>query len=127
DVLEGTPEWRTLRFPCGPLFEWQPGSSFIQRPRTYDEPLAQPFASVALRARILAIYGDMVTTEHLSPMGMIPTTSAAAEYLQSLGIAPGDFVSYAARRLNDEVMTRGAAASPHLVNEMVPDEPGGRT
>jgi aconitate hydratase len=78
-------------------------------------------------ARILAMYGDMVTTEHISPMGPIPDGSPAADYLASLGIAHEDFVSYAARRINHDVMTRGTFASPHLVNELTPGAPGGLT
>jgi aconitate hydratase len=127
DLRRGTPEWQALRFPSGAHFQWRAGSTFIQRPRTYDAPGACTLPGGALRARILALYGDMVTTEHISPMGTIPADGAAAEYLRSLGIAPRDFVSYAARRLNDEVMTRGALSSPHLANEMTPGERGGMT
>jgi aconitate hydratase len=127
DVRQGTPAWQALRFASGAHFEWRAGSSFIQRPRTYDAPRTCTFPGDSLRARILALYGDMVTTEHISPMGIIPEEGPAADYLRSLGIARRDFVSYAARRLNDEVMTRGALSSPHLANGMAPGERGGMT
>ena len=128
DVLEGTAEWRALEFGHGPDFLWQPGSTFIARPGTYEKFSLELQTLRDLRgARVLAMYGDMVTTEHLSPMGQIPEGSPAARYLESLGVAPPDFVSYAARRLNHEVMVRGALASPHLRNELAPQARGGLT
>jgi aconitate hydratase len=128
DVFEGSADWRDLDFPTGPDFAWNADSTFIQRPRTFSEVAgAGAELSDLDGARVLAIYGDMVTTEHLSPMGVIPEGSPAAAYLASCGVAPGEFVSYAARRLNEEVMTRGALASPHLLNELTPEAPGGMT
>jgi len=73
------------------------------------------------------VYGDMVTTEHISPMGAIPRGSPAALYLESLGVRPDAFVSYAARRLNHDVMVRGTFSSPYLENELLPAQPGGST
>jgi aconitate hydratase len=128
DVHEGDARWRALPFPRGAQFSWNAASTFIQRPRTFAHVGRDVSARCDLHdARILAIYGDMVTTEHLSPMGSIPERSEAALYLAALGVAPPDFVSYAARRLNFDVMVRGALASPHLANELTPDAPGGMT
>jgi aconitate hydratase len=128
DLFAGGAEWHALEFTPGAHFEWKPESTFIQRPRTFTDLAVRPNGLRDLQgARILAMYGDMVTTEHLSPMGMIPEDSPAARCLKSLGVAPRDFVSYAARRLNDEVMIRGALSSPHLANELTPDMPDGMT
>ncbi len=95
----------------------------IHRWRLTDDLPTEPQSEIAIRgARILAIYGDMVTTEHISPMGVIPRGSPAARYLESLGVAPENFVSYAARRINYDVMVRGTFASPHLKNAVASRE-----
>jgi len=100
----------------------------IRRPPLFDDVELKPAPVADIRgARVLAIYGDLVTTEHVSPMGMIPPDSASGLYLRSLGVAPADFVSFAARRLNHDVMIRGTLASAHLKNEMTPGRPGGCT
>jgi aconitate hydratase len=99
-----------------------------RRPPLFDDVKLEPAPVADIRgARVLAIYGDLVTTEHVSPMGMIPPDSASGLYLRSLGVAPADFVSFAARRLNHDVMIRGTLASAHLKNEMTPGRPGGCT
>ncbi|MGZ8210035.1 MAG: aconitate hydratase AcnA [Burkholderiales bacterium] len=128
DVFTGSAQWNALGFQRGPQFAWEAGSTFIQRPRAFSDVSRDPLPLEDIRgARVLGIYGDMVTTEHISPMGPIPESSPAADYLRSLGVAPPDFVSYAARRLNHEVMARGTFSSPHLKNALAPDAPGGMT
>jgi aconitate hydratase len=128
DLHAGSEAWRALDAPRGPFFEWEPGSTFIQRPQTYAHCARPAHTMDDLRgARILAMYGDMVTTEHISPMGVIPEDSPAAQYLRDAGVEPRNFVSYAARRLNQEVMVRGTFSVRYLKNELLPDAPGGLT
>ncbi|MCC6535855.1 MAG: aconitate hydratase AcnA [Burkholderiales bacterium] len=126
DIYAGDAPWGQLEPPLGPDFAWDPASTMIRPPpvATSPEIVLEP----AIRgARLLALYEDMVTTEHISPMGPIPRESEAARYLESLGVLAKDFVSYAARRLNHDVMVRGTFSSPYLVNELAPGEPGGYT
>lgn len=128
DLYAGTPEWRRIAVQSGADFNWDETSTFIRRPPLFDRLRSEAEPVGDLRgARILAMYGDMVTTEHVSPMGAIPGGSSAAHYLESLGIGCDDFVSYAARRINHDVMMRGTFASPHLRNELTPGAPGGHT
>jgi aconitate hydratase len=127
-LYDGSAEWQALPHQRGTHFEWETASTVIRRPPLFDDVPLQPAPLADLRgARVLAIYGDLVTTEHVSPMGMIAPDSGAGLYLQSHGVTPADFVSFAARRLNHDVMIRGTLASPHLKNEMTPDRPGGST
>ncbi|MCE9639635.1 MAG: aconitate hydratase AcnA, partial [Betaproteobacteria bacterium] len=127
-LYEGSAEWQALPCQGGTQFEWGTSSTTIRQPPMFDDVQLQPAPLADIcGARVLAIYGDLVTTEHVSPMGMIPPESLAGQYLQSLGVAPADFVSFAARRLNHDVMIRGTLASVHLHNEMTPGSPGGNT
>ena len=127
-MFEGSAAWRGLGVQEGPDFKWDAASTFIRPPPMFGSLRPEPEPAADIRgARVLAMYGDMVTTEHISPMGPIPEDSPAARYLESLGIGPADFVSYAARRINYDVMTRGTFASPHLVNELTPGQRGGVT
>ena len=127
-LYDGSDEWRALPHQRGTRFEWDAASTTIRQPPMFDDVQLQPAPLADIRgARVLAMYGDLVTTEHVSPMGMIPPGSLAGLYLQSQGVAPADFVSFAARRLNHDVMIRGALASVHLHNEMTPGRPGGNT
>src|SRR6185369_11839704 len=127
-LYDGSAEWQALPHQRDTRFEWSAASSVIRRPPLFDDVQLEPAPLADIRGmRVLAIYGDLVTTEHVSPMGMIPPESAAGLYLQSLGVAPADFVSFAARRLNHDVMIRGTLASAHLKNEMTPALPGGGT
>lgn len=127
-LYEGSAEWRALPYQRGMQFEWGNSSTTIRQPPMFDDVQLQPAPLADIRgARVLAIYGDLVTTEHVSPMGMIPPHSLAGTFLQSQGVAPADFVSFAARRLNHDVMIRGTLASVHLHNEMTPGSPGGNT
>ncbi len=110
------------------LFSWNPDSTFIRRPPFFDDMEAEPAPVEDIRgARVLAMFGDMLTTDHISPIGAIPAKSPAGRYLQSLGIAPEDFVNYAARRLNHDVMTRGTFANPRIRNELTPNVEGSWT
>jgi aconitase A len=103
-------------------------STFIRRPPYFADVKAEraPVRDIA-GARILGVFGDMLTTDHISPIGTISAGTPAARYLESLGIAPRDFVNYAARRLNHDVMIRGTFGNIRLRNEMTPDVEGSST
>ena len=127
-LYAGSSEWQDLQHQRDTTFEWDAASNVIRRPPLFDAMQLEPAPLADINgARALAIYGDLVTTEHVSPMGMIPPDSPAGLYLQSIGVAPRDFVSYAARRINHDVMIRGTLASAHLTNEMTPGRAGGST
>jgi aconitate hydratase len=127
-LLEGTPEWRAMKGRTGEIYAWSPGSSFIRRPPFFDDMAAMPEEPADIRgARVLGLFGDMFTTDHISPIGVISKGTPAAEYLSALGIAPADFVNYAARRLNHEVMIRGTFANVRVRNEMTPGVEGSST
>jgi aconitate hydratase len=127
NIGAGTPEWDALSAPEGTNFPWQP-STFIRRPPFFDDLEPDPAAPTNIRgARILAMFGDMLTTDHISPIGAIVPGTPAADYLQSLGIAQRDFVNYGARRLNHDVMTRGTFANIRIRNEMSPGLEGSHT
>ncbi|HYL87208.1 MAG TPA: aconitate hydratase AcnA [Burkholderiales bacterium] len=128
EVGEGSPQWRALPTGKGTTFAWNEKSTFIRRPPFFDEMRAEPTEPGDIRgARVLALFGDMFTTDHISPIGVISKGTPAAEYLGSLGIAPRDFVNYAARRLNHDVMIRGTFASTRVRNEMTPEVEGSCT
>ncbi|MBI3042725.1 MAG: aconitate hydratase AcnA [Betaproteobacteria bacterium] len=127
-LYEGSDRWRRLAFAIGQLFSWNTKSTFIRCPPDFDDMYAEQVALGDIRdARILAVFGDMVTTEHVSPMGPLPANSFAADYLRSIGVSDRDLGTYAARRLIAEVMIRGTFSSPHLANAMTPGMPGGHT
>lgn len=126
-VEEGTAEWRAVAAPVGPTFQW-PDSTFVRRPPFFTDLQPDPVPPKdILGARVLALFGDMLTTDHISPIGAISMGTPAADYLQSLGISPKDFVNYGARRLNHDVMTRGTFANIRIRNEMTPETEGGHT
>jgi aconitate hydratase len=127
-MLEGTPEWRALKGKTGTTYAWSRGSTFIRRPPFFEDMEAKPAAPADIRgARVLGLFGDMFTTDHISPIGVISKGTPAADYLLSLGIAPADFVNYAARRLNHDVMIRGTFANVRVRNEMTPELEGSST
>ena len=127
-IEEGTPEWSDIGGSNGVTFAWQSGSTFIRRPPFFDDMLREPAAlSDIPGARVLAMFGDMLTTDHISPIATISPGTPAATYLESLGVAAKDFVSYGARRLNHDVMTRGTFANIRIQNEMVPGVEGSAT
>jgi aconitate hydratase len=127
-ILDGTPQWQALQAPDTPRHDWRVGSHFIIRPPFFEGIPPVPQAVQPLQgARTLLMLGDMVTTDHISPIGAIPADGPAGRYLQSLGVAPKDFVNYAARRLNHEVMVRGTFANLRLRNELTPGVEGSST
>ncbi len=127
-ILDGTPQWQALQAPDTPRHDWRSGSHFIIRPPFFEGMPSMPQAVQPLQgARVLLMLGDMVTTDHISPIGAIPASGPAGRYLQSLGVAPKDFVNYAARRLNHEVMIRGTFANLRLRNELTPGVEGTST
>jgi aconitate hydratase len=110
------------------IYAWDPASTYIQQPPFFDGFSKDPAPLTDIRgARPLAIFGDSVTTDHISPAGAIKASSPAGVYLQSLGVPPGDFNSYGSRRGNDRVMTRGTFANVRIKNLMVPGVEGGVT
>jgi aconitate hydratase len=128
DVYTGDERWRAMPVPSGERYAWDPKSEYVKRPPYFDgmpvEP--QPRKEIA-GARVLAVLGDSVTTDHISPAGTIAKSSPAAKYLMERGIEPRDFNSYGARRGNHEVMMRGTFANTRLRNLLVPGVEGGVT
>ncbi len=127
-VLEGTQEWRSMDVPSGDRFDWQSDSTYIRRPPFFDNigPEPAPATDIA-GARVLALLGDSVTTDHISPAGAIAIDSPAGRYLQDHGITPTNFNSYGSRRGNHEVMMRGTFANIRLRNQLAPGTEGGIT
>ncbi len=127
-ILDGPPEWRSIAGSQGTVYGWKDGSTFIRQPPFFSSMQAKPEPMQdILGARVLGIFGDMFTTDHISPIGVISAGTPAASYLASLGIAPRDFINYAARRLNHDVMTRGTFANVRVKNEMTPGVEGSST
>ncbi|MDZ7804496.1 aconitate hydratase AcnA [Thiohalophilus sp.] len=128
EVYRGEQEWRELSSPEGQLFDWQADSTYIQNP-PYFEGMSRELTPIGAieGARVLALLGDSVTTDHISPAGAIKADSPAGQYLQSKGVAPGDFNSLGSRRGNHEVMMRGTFANIRLRNLLAPDTEGGVT
>jgi aconitate hydratase len=127
-VFEGTDEWRALDIPEGMTFAWDESSTYIRRPPYFDgmSPQTTPPVDI-LGARALAVLGQSVTTDHISPAGSIAKNSPAAKYLMEHGVQPADFNQYGARRGNHEVMVRGTFANIRLRNLLVPGVEGGVT
>jgi aconitate hydratase len=128
EVFAGDERWRQLRVATGNRFQWEPTSTYIRKPTflegmTMDPP---PPADIT-GARVLALLGDSVTTDHISPAGAIKADSPAGRYLIEKGIKPSDFNSYGARRGNHEVMVRGTFANVRLRNQLAPGTEGGWT
>jgi aconitate hydratase len=128
DVFAGDDHWRSLPVPAGDTYAWDQNSTYIQRAPYFDEMVAKPGAVSDIKnARVLAVLGDSVTTDHISPAGSIKKDSPAGKYLQEHGVKPADFNSYGSRRGNHEVMVRGTFANVRLRNRMVPNIEGGFT
>jgi aconitate hydratase len=128
EVYAGDEHWRTLPVPKGNTYAWDASSTYIQRAPYFDNMPAKPSpVSDISNARVLAILGDSVTTDHISPAGSIKKDSPAGKYLQAHGVKPADFNSYGSRRGNHEVMVRGTFANVRLRNKMVPNLEGGFT
>ncbi len=128
DVYAGSERWRVLDASDSALFGWDPGSSYVRRPPYFDGMGAEPGEVEDIRnARVLAVLGDSVTTDHISPAGAIKADSPAGQYLQGRGIAPKDFNSFGSRRGNHEVMMRGTFGNIRLRNLLAPGTEGGWT
>jgi aconitate hydratase len=127
-VLDGDADWKALQVPAGDTFAWDDKSTYIRKPSFFDDlgPTPKPLTNVA-GARILAILGDSVTTDHISPAGNIAKDSPAARYLDSHGVKRADYNQYGARRGNHEVMVRGTFANIRLKNLMLAGVEGGFT
>jgi aconitate hydratase len=127
-VLDGDHDWRSLQVPAGDTFAWDDASTYIRKPSFFDNlgPTPKPLTEI-VGARVLAILGDSVTTDHISPAGNIAKGSPAGRYLDSHGVAPRDYNQYGARRGNHEVMVRGTFANIRLKNLMLSGVEGGFT
>ena len=128
DVFEGDEAWQSLPTPTGSIFQWDPESTYVRRPPYFEgmEREPQPVSDIS-GARVLAVLGDSVTTDHISPAGSIKADSPAGVYLSEHGIEHKDFNSYGSRRGNHEVMIRGTFANIRLKNLLVPGTEGGLT
>jgi aconitate hydratase len=126
DVFAGDAIWKAIVAPDGQTYRWDKGSTYVQNPPYFEEGNTAPLADIK-DANLLAILGDSVTTDHISPAGNIAKNSPAAKYLSDHGVAPKDFNSYGARRGNHEVMMRGTFANIRIRNEMLPGVEGGLT
>ena len=128
EVYSGDERWRSLHVPKGETYAWDQSSTYIQRAPYFDGMGAKPSTVGDIRkARVLAVLGDSITTDHISPAGSIKKNSPAGKYLQEHGVKPADFNSYGSRRGNHEVMVRGTFANVRLRNKMVPATEGGFT
>ncbi|HTG72998.1 MAG TPA: aconitate hydratase AcnA, partial [Terriglobia bacterium] len=126
ESLQGDERWKALDAPAGELFQWDETSTYVKRPPFFDDmPKQAPPLKDIRGARVLAVLGDSVTTDHISPAGSIQADGPAGKYLQSHGVSPKDFNSYGARRGNHEVMMRGTFANVRLRNLMLPGTEGG--
>jgi aconitate hydratase len=125
EVFAGDETWNSIKVPIGDLYAWDAKSTYIKKAPYFDE-MADPKTHVKDFAGVkaLAVLGDSVTTDHISPAGNIAVDSPAGKYLISLGVKPGDFNSYGARRGNHEVMVRGTLANIRLRNQMAPGTEG---
>src|SRR6476469_3015855 len=127
-VFDGDQRWRSLPSPTGERFGWDDSSTYIRNPPFFENLTLEPTPpSDIVGARTLAVLGDSVTTDHISPAGSIPVDSPAGKYLIAKGVKPADFNSYGARRGNHEVMMRGTFANIRLRNQLAPGTEGGWT
>ena len=128
DVFAGDAHWQSIAIPAGKLYAWDPKSTYVRNPPYFDGMSRSPGAVKPIAgARALALLGDSVTTDHISPAGDIARGSPAAKYLESHGVQKADFNSYGARRGNHEVMMRGTFANIRLRNQLAPGTEGGVT
>jgi aconitate hydratase len=128
NVFDGNPAWNAIRVPEGALFDFRDESTYIQEPPFFQGLTLDPApVEDIVGARVLAVLGDSVTTDHISPAGDIAEASPAGRFLKGKGVARADFNSYGSRRGNDRVMVRGTFANIRLKNAMVPGVEGGVT
>ncbi len=127
-VTAGDEHWQRLRFAAGEVYAWEPDSTYIRRAPYFDDMPRTPAPVEDIHgARVLAVLGDSVTTDHISPAGSIQASSPAGLYLREHGVTPADFNSYGSRRGNHEVMVRGTFANVRLRNKLAPGTEGGVT
>jgi len=128
EVFEGDAHWKSMPIPKGDIYKWDPKSTYIKLPPYFENmPKTPPALADIHGARALAVLGDSVTTDHISPAGSIPVDSPAGEYLIANGVKPHEFNSYGARRGNHEVMMRGTFGNIRLRNQLAPGTEGGWT
>src|SRR5690606_33672699 len=125
---DGDHNWQSLEIPDADMFAWDDTSTYVRQPPYFEGMPREPEALRDIRdARVLALLGDSVTTDHISPAGSIKRDSPAGQWLQEQGVTPRDFNSYGSRRGNHEVMIRGTFANIRLRNALVPGVEGGFT
>ena len=128
NVFDGGPNWKKVKAPKGQTYTWDIGSTYVRNPPYFEGMTMQPKPVQEIAgARVLALFGDSITTDHISPAGSIKATSPAGVYLQEHQIRQQDFNSYGARRGNHEVMMRGTFANIRIRNEMMNGAEGGNT
>jgi aconitate hydratase len=128
DVYAGDKEWQSLVVPEGDHYDWEKDSTYVKHPPYFEGMSAQPGAVLPItNARVLALLGDSITTDHISPAGSIKADSPAGKYLLERGVKKEDFNSYGSRRGNHEVMVRGTFANVRLRNQLAPGTEGGVT
>jgi aconitate hydratase len=128
EVFKGDEQWNSLAIPEGDLYRWDPQSTYVKHPPYFEDMKVEPSPVTDIRgARVLALLGDSITTDHISPAGSIKLQSPAGKYLVEHGVAQKDFNSYGSRRGNDEVMVRGTFANVRLRNLLAPGTEGGVT
>jgi len=127
-VSDGDANWQGLKFPTGDVYQWEPDSTYIRKAPYFDgiTPVPAPVIDI-MGARVLAVLGDSVTTDHISPAGNIKANGPAGKYLADHGVKTADFNSYGSRRGNHEVMVRGTFANVRLRNKLAPGTEGGVT
>jgi aconitate hydratase len=127
-VSKGDANWQGLKFPTGDVYQWEPDSTYIRRAPYFDGITQTPVpVTDIVGARVLAVLGDSVTTDHISPAGNIKANGPAGQYLAAHGVKPAEFNSYGSRRGNHEVMVRGTFANVRLRNKLAPGTEGGVT
>jgi aconitate hydratase len=127
-VADGDASWQGLSFPTGDVYQWEPDSTYIRQAPYFDGITSNPApVTDIVGARVLAVLGDSVTTDHISPAGNIKANGPAGKYLADHGVKAADFNSYGSRRGNHEVMVRGTFANVRLRNKLAPDTEGGVT
>jgi aconitate hydratase len=127
-VADGDQNWQNLKFPLGDTYQWESDSTYIRKAPYFDGMPAKPAPVEDIKgARVLAVLGDSVTTDHISPAGSIKLNGPAGKYLTEHGVKPADFNSYGSRRGNHEVMVRGTFANVRLRNKLAPGTEGGVT
>jgi aconitate hydratase len=128
DVFKGDKDWQTLDVPTGKTYAWDASSTYVKNPPYFEHITLQPEGITPIQgARVLALLGDSITTDHISPAGSIKANSPAGKNLIEHGVEPKDFNSYGARRGNHEVMMRGTFANIRLRNRLAPGTEGGVT